>query len=220
MKKLLISILLVLICASQAFAFSGMLAGVMGASGGSGGGSGSYLLYWSATTTTIDYPNTITATATSPASLQAGGPNGNYISVGGAYHAGNYSIPITTALLNKGTSGRLKVDFNFSSGNGAKWLFVTNGDTYEFHGMITSDNKVEFKFGDGSPITSAAITAGAWHTAEFYWSGTTYGVIVDSGTPVTGTASGSTGSGTDLILGGYLSSYGVDTIDEVYLYAN
>lgn len=40
MKKLFISILLVLICASQAVAFGGILAGIMGA-GTSGGGSGS-----------------------------------------------------------------------------------------------------------------------------------------------------------------------------------
>ena len=218
MKRLLIAIALIFGVVGNSFAMTAAARYLQMAAASSA--PTSYLFYWSATSTTIDYPNGITATATSPASLQSGGPNGNYISVGGAYHAGNYSIPITTALLNKSTSGRLKINFNFTSGNGAKWLFVTDGDTYEFHGMTTSDNKVEFKFGDGSPITSAAITASTWHTAEFYWNGSDYGLIIDGGTAVTGTKSGSTGSGTNLILGGYLGNYGVDMIDEVYLYAN
>lgn len=40
MKKLLISILLVLSCSVQAFAFSGVLAGIMGAGSSGGGGEG------------------------------------------------------------------------------------------------------------------------------------------------------------------------------------
>lgn len=184
MKKLLISILLVLFCAGQALAFSGILAGIIGA-GTSGGGGASYSdsfaaisSYW--TTMTGSYA--LTSTTYYALGTQAGERSYNFY--GRTITANQYS---TVTLQNGSMPMYNSAIFVRGSADGSRYEALSDGSSIYLKKCtaLTSCTNLTSATFDVPSTATIKLSVDSNNTLTFYSNNNSVVSYTDSSSPIT-----------------------------------